>query len=726
MTFLNPLVLLGLAAASIPLILHLLNLRKPRTIEFSTLAFLKELQQTSIRRLKLRQILLLILRTALIVFIVLAFARPALRGSILGTIGTHAHTSVVLLLDDTFSMSASDERGNLFRQAKEKTSQLLNLLKEGDEVGLLRLSELTNRDAARMTHDFALVKSAVDESQVTTASALLDEGLGLAAKTLSTSRNANKEMYVLSDMQRSLLSGRLSVSDRSSNRLFTPETKFFLIQSGTREIDNAAVDSVSIVSRIFEVGKPVTLTARIYNYGKGPLHNYVVSAYLDGQRVAQRNVDAAPWGSALTDVTIIPKKSGFLSGYIAIEEDAVEHDNKRWFSMYIPEKINVVFVSPSPDDVRYLSLPLTARSSEEQSTLFSSRQITPQQFSLLDLGQADVLVLSNVPSFSSHDAQRIKTFVERGGGLIVFPGDGIDEMSYNTTFLPALNLSPFEGKTDLSKNPADAGLIFQNIDTDHPIFQEMFEVTGKNKQQQIESPRVVKAMKRQAGKQGRTIISLSDQTPFLVEYQLGDGRVLMFSSAAVPPWSDLPFKGLFAPLIHRSALYAAVRSEQAFTALVGDAPTITLKRQAQLAARGGQLTLGSPDRSEEILQHQVQSTAAGSFITFSLPNLTEPGIYSIRSGRDTLTHVAVNVAPRESDMRRASTDEMEQFLTTFGIDPSRIVDVPADGKLDEIVLQSRYGVELWKFFVIAALAVALIEMAVARDSHKEVQQVRTE
>src|SRR5687768_4361997 len=103
MIFLNPFILVAMAAASIPLLLHLLNLRKLRTVEFSSLKFLKELQKTRIRRLKLKQILLLILRTSLVIFAVLAFARPALHGSA-GLPGSHASTTAVILIDDSFSM----------------------------------------------------------------------------------------------------------------------------------------------------------------------------------------------------------------------------------------------------------------------------------------------------------------------------------------------------------------------------------------------------------------------------------------------------------------------------------------------------------------------------------------------------------------------------------------------------------------------------------------------
>src|ERR1051325_3713155 len=165
MVFLNPLVLLGMAAAAIPLILHLLNLRKLRTIHFSTLTFLKELQQTRIRRLKLRQLLLLLIRTLLIVFLILAFARPALRGTMFGGFGSHANSTLVFILDDSFSMTASDEHGEFFKQAKDAAVRLAGLLKEGDEAFLIRLSDLPRASIDPATHDVAALKTLIQESQ---------------------------------------------------------------------------------------------------------------------------------------------------------------------------------------------------------------------------------------------------------------------------------------------------------------------------------------------------------------------------------------------------------------------------------------------------------------------------------------------------------------------------------------------------------------------------------
>ncbi len=166
MTFLNPAVLVALVAAAIPVLLHLLNLRKLRTVEFSTLAFLKQLEKSRMRRLKLRQILLLILRTLVIACLVLAFARPALRGTSVGGLSTHAKTTAVLILDDSFSMSASDEHGPLLNQAKAASQDALSFLKEGDDVLFQKFSEGAGSETPETTtHDISGVRSALSETQ---------------------------------------------------------------------------------------------------------------------------------------------------------------------------------------------------------------------------------------------------------------------------------------------------------------------------------------------------------------------------------------------------------------------------------------------------------------------------------------------------------------------------------------------------------------------------------
>jgi len=101
-TFLHPLALVGLAAAAIPAFLHLLERRVPPEAEFPPLRYLSEAERQSARRLKLRHLLLLILRTALIVLIVLAAARPLVPAQASGG-SLHEPTAVAVILDNSVS-----------------------------------------------------------------------------------------------------------------------------------------------------------------------------------------------------------------------------------------------------------------------------------------------------------------------------------------------------------------------------------------------------------------------------------------------------------------------------------------------------------------------------------------------------------------------------------------------------------------------------------------------
>jgi hypothetical protein len=249
MTFLNPIALFGLLAAAIPILLHLLNLRKLRTIEFSTLSFLKELQKTSIRRLKLRQLLLLILRTLLVLLIVLAFSRPTLRGSLIGNVGSHARTTAVFIVDDSYSMTVSDEQGELLKQAQQAARNAVRLFKEGDEVFLLPLSSLSGPGNASESsiRDFGLLRRDIEEIRQSARLRSIEEGLRVAARLLAGARNFNKEVYVFSDFQQGVLNSDPAAS-AMKEKLFPAEARFFFVPVGKRGLQNFGIESLTIRS----------------------------------------------------------------------------------------------------------------------------------------------------------------------------------------------------------------------------------------------------------------------------------------------------------------------------------------------------------------------------------------------------------------------------------------------------------------------------------------------
>jgi len=724
MTFLNPLVLFGLFAAAIPVILHLLNLRKLRIIEFSTLTFLKELQQSKIRRLKLRQILLLITRTLLIILIVLAFARPAIRGTILGRLGSHAHSTIVFILDDSFSMMGSDEHGELFKQAKNAAVKLIELLKEGDEAFLIKLSDIPQATIDPATHDFTALSTIINESQISSIRRPMEDALRLSAKLLQRSINANKEVYLISDMQQSLFMERNNQVEEKNLSLFDEKTNFFFVHIGAKEIANASIDSIEVTTTILEKDKPATLYTSVRNYSNVSLNNYVVSAYLDGIKVGQRNVSIEPWGSAVTELSIIPKHTGFLKGYIEIENDAIEIDNRRYFTLCIPAQINIAIVSASEIENKFILLALRSGKGEDNQLLFNIQQISAPKLALLNFQNVDVLVCSNVKSFTVNDANRIKSFIENGGGFVLFPGNDIQRENYSSTILSALNISSIENIVEISGEGVN--LVFQKVDIDHPLFATIFEKEASSKKQNthaIESPGISRMLKHQVSKHERTIISMSDGSPFLSEYNFGSGKILFFSVAPTLSWSDFPLKGVFAPLVYRSMIYVSPREENKASYLTGEDPIISLRRMTSQTA-DKQYKLITPNGLEELIQPitQMHHGEVNRSFSFALKNLAVSGFYEMKNATSPFFIFTANTNNLESDTRRAKQDGLEKWMAYWGISPSVVHFSKPGDALQATILQSRFGVELWKYCIGLALLMAILEMLIARDSRKSSQQ----
>ena len=711
MTFLNPFLLLGLAAAAIPIIIHLFNLRKLKTVEFSSLQFLKELQKTKMRRVKVRQILLLILRTLLIVLIVLAFARPALRGS-MGTIGSRAKSTMVILLDDSPSMSVRDERGAVFARATAAVGNLLNLVKEGDELYFIKLSDVRHKDVFPPA-SVSAVRDVLEKASPSMETAAFRDALGAVAKVLAGTKNFNQEVYLVTDAQAT----QFFTSARDSADLFDDRVKFFVVETG-REQDNAGVDSLDVATQIISMNKPVSMKATVRNFGRTPMNNSLMSVYVDGVRVVQQSLDIAAQSTGTADFFVTPKRRGILRGYVQIEDDALDADNRRFFAVNVPEDINVLMIGGKPQDTRLVSLALTLGGDSSLAGVFTTTQTTQAQFPSLDINKFDVLVFSGVREFTPTDADRIAQFVGAGGGAALFPDDESDIPNWNVTLFSKLGIPPCgppQGEQSVSGSSGTRGFLsFDRVDYDHPLFQGLFEqnVIGRRVSRSIESPRVFKAIKPQAGNKGHTIISLSDGSGFLTEYEHGAGHVLLFSVEANLGWSDFPVKGVFAPLLHRSTVYLAQENRRTSTNIVGDDITVALRLKN--AAEKNVYAFRSPGGVEErVIPHT--NTRSG-LSTFESSPASETGIYELRDGRDILHAAAVNVDAAESDLRHATNEELAEFWNRVGVKETRTDRLEASEKVEATVLESRLGVELWKYLLVLAIVVALVEMAVAREA----------
>ncbi len=702
MFFLNPAVLFGLLAASIPVLIHLLNLRKLKRIDFSTLAFLKELQKNKIRKIKLKQWLLLALRVLIIIFLVIAFARPALKGVAIGGTTSAAKTTAVFILDNTFSMSVVDNKGSYFNQAKETIKELIKQLQEGDDAALIKIAG-SDPEETNSTNNLIDFSRRVDETEISYASGFLHDAVIKASKILSFSRNFNKEIYILSDFQSGRLAREGSLSDLSE--LLNEKIKIYGLNYSGKEVFNLGIDELKINTQIFEKDKPISFDITIENHSKQPAEDAVISIFADGERSAQQSVDISAGGSAAVTLEALIKNTGFVNVYAELQDDEIIHDNRRFASLLIPPEIPVVIFADNAEDASFVSLALTV--SEKENPLRITRKST-NQISSTDLDQYKAAVLIGTQNING--LEKFKSFLNEGGGLFIMPGNNSEEERYSSN-LSELGLPAVKG-TAGEKNRQVNLSVFEKIEYEHPVLQNIFADEEKSRKgsevKRIESPQIFYHFKISTEGKGRNIISLNDGTSFISEYKYGKGKIFLMNTAPVLEWSTFPIKSIFVPLINKSIYYLAFINERGGDYLAGETVNINLGSRFL-----PQVKIQRPDNAQEFFKVDNGREA----VSYRQTNLA--GFYKIYSGEKLYEVFHVNTDPSESSPEYLSSSEFQEYLRRIKF-KGTFIEINKNENPREVVLQARFGSELWKYALMIALIFALIEMAVARSTRKEI------
>jgi hypothetical protein len=719
MTFLNPFALIALAAASFPLLFHLFAQRKARRIEFSSIRFLKQLEKSSMRKVKLRQILLLILRTLLIICLALAFSRPALRGSVAGFFGSsHANTTAIVLFDNSASMARRTASGSLFKQAQDAALRVSEALEDGDEVLLIPIASLERGKQYRRLHDPQEIRKAITELSISDAPAQLNDALRIASGELARSANVNKELYLISDNQASNLSS-LKSGD-SSLKLFDEKTTFFSLPiAGGPLTRNLSIDSLLPITTVFESGRPIEFSAFIRNTGESSVENAVVSLFYNDERVAQRSIASiSPTKGESVTLSALPKNAGIMNVRAEVEEDGLPFDNKRYVSLDLPSTSKVAIFTNSPGDADYLKLSLEQTLSENGTMPYSIElhrleelRMLPSLRSRLDA----VFVEIGAGVIDPTDSRALHDYIASGKSAAIFPLAGITPQQFNASasVIGLPQLLSLEGS--LSGGATYASIA--NFDLAHPFFRGMFDDKSNPNTRGIESPKIYQYYKFAAS--GEPLIKLSTGVSLLSDSKIGKGTALLFSIPPTFSFSDLPRKQIFLPLMRRSAAYlSSSGAGEEFAAakfFAGQAADVQLPIGIGVQP-GERLLIKGPNAMAERLE--VKGAANGT-LHIELEQTPYAGIYTIYKDAESqaaISAVAINPPTIESNLQSASASDIQTVLKSTGIASSSYHSIDPDRKdISELVRQSRFGTELWQLFLAIAVACAVAEMLVARE-----------
>ncbi len=703
MTFLNPLVLFGLIAASIPIIIHLLNLRRLKVIEFSSLQFLKEMQKNKMRKVRIRQILLLILRTLAIIFLVLSFSRPTIRNINLAGLGAEVKNTIILVIDDTPSMSVEDKKGTYISQAKKLAEKILALSEEGDEIYLLKFSDLNlfREDFEQASKNLALRE--IENIEVKDVSRTFLDVFISISKILDKTKNLSKEVYILTDFQKSNLPEDLSVLPKL-DKSFDANTRVYIFKIGEKETFNISVDSLQVLTRIFEINKPVNLNASLTNHSSENGVNISSNLFYNDKKVAQKGIDIKSNSSGNFSFTGQIKDYGFVSGKLEIEDDDFLKDNFRYFNFFVPEKIKVLMVSENQNDLLFINLVLSQTIDENSEPVFSITQTSTQFFNSYKPENYDILVVSSPEKI--FNLTPFKNYILNGGKALIIPGANSSVIAFSKA-IENLGLNSMIGVTG-SKDSKSSFTRFKEIDFNHPIFSGIF---SDKTQRKIESPKIFMSFNYKPTLNGKDIINLENNYSFLAEEKIGNGVVLLLTSAIDLSWNELPLKPIFVPMINRTALYANANGNN-LSFIAGE--EIQFKPFKRIT---GQLKVQSPDGKEI-----VYSTENFTKDYIRLGQFENAGNYKIFEDDKIVAIISVNVDARESNLSKLEENKMKKFAEiSFPASRMRILDVEKNPV--EFISQERYGTELWKLFLILTIICLVFEMIIARSSKKDLKSI---
>jgi Aerotolerance regulator N-terminal/von Willebrand factor type A domain len=687
-SFLNPGFLWALPLASIPILIHLLSRRRLPEVTFPTTQFLRQLEPREIRRLRLRELLLLLLRTLAVAFLVVAFARPSFtpRHAV-----THAAAAVAVLIDDSESMGALDEQAKTrIEGAKERARAIVNASRPGDELTLIP-STGPRVEGVEHTSDRIRLTRGLTRIEATALPANMPSALEAARRALERSHLRDRELYLVSDFQRQNFDPKarseIARAVREGIRVYlTP-----LVES---RVPNHAVLEVDPVVRPGPEARGLELRSQVANLADGPSERLALrvrrgDALVGGGELSLK-ADETRWVAMPLDW---PKAAeGDRSGPVIVEadEDALPRDDVHYVVLGAPGRIRVLRIAEGREGApppRFTSLALDP--GHDGRSGFVVEDGTPASLLALSRSRADVVLLEDVATLSSDAEARLRSFLRDGGGLVVALGPHADPAYYGSKLFPGLIDLGVEGPEQVSSGGSFA--IRARL-PGHDIL-EGFTVAVGGPLTQSTLTGIVRS--RPLSPRAEIVVQTSGGLP-LVAAAPG---VAVFLSSLSDDWGDLPYSGAFVPLVRGLVSYAArSRTASLGPIRVGETPVARLSAPpaAAVLVRGPR-GYGS--------QASIRAEGTG-YVALADAPAVEPGFYEFESAGRSVATVAVNLDPVESDLASIPLDSLKVSSPRDG----RVIVLSSLNALSTYLRDTRRGRELWMTFLLLACAALIGEL----------------
>ena len=684
MSFFNPFFLYLLPLAVIPLIIHLIGRQRYYRHDFSTLRFLKQLESDLIRKLKIRQILLLVLRTLIILLLVLIFARPYRNTRSPGIVIGKGET-LYLVLDNSLSMQAMERGENQLERVKSGLIAAAREIEYPVNVKRILTTCPTRIIDDGLISNYLEFTALLENIRISNRSGNINSALRAILSDPDLSGELNPSIWIASDFQISDI--RVEANFKEHFRKINGRLICFPVEPVA---ENVSIASVAVAGQLFQPNRIIRARARIRNWNPD-MRETPVSLYLDDQKLGQALLNVPGSGESFVDFEFLPSAPGLQQVWIQLSDDRLPMDNRRFFSLNIADQINVLIVTRKPEDGRAINRALNA----QKSWNILTRMIAADQLATESLGEYSLLIFSNVDELSAAGRTRLDRYLDLNRSLLIFPGEECKIERFNALWADKYG---FPRWRNIRRAESGQFLELGDFDKNHPVFNGLL----RNKERIEYSPEFYRIPGFSLGRNQHVLGSYDDGTPLLIETPLEKGGGILMASSPVAGWSNLQLTGYFPAVVNRLVIYLSQRNTVQPELFCGDTlflSPVRLNVQSDLSVQapdGRRIKIAVGDRDP---------------IVFDDTDL--PGFYGVYSEGRRIREYAVNIPESETRPGFMSDADFEALIRDF---PAKL-DVFKIGQESKLQQMERSR-ELSNWLIILLLLTALLETYIGRNNRE--------
>lgn len=672
MSFVYPNFLWAYFLIAIPIIIHLFNFRRYKTVYFSRVSFLKEVTEDSKSGTKLKHLLILFSRILAILCLVTAFAQPFIANEE----GENTENVTSIYIDNSYSLQAEGKDGDLLNEVKNKAIELVKSLDQNEKINLLTADLLSKHQRFYSKSEIIDMIKEVDFSPKSTPlysviNTQVDLLNGLEEKV-------NKRIFLFSDFQE-------STSDLDA--WSRPEIASYFYQATAEQKGNVFIDSVWFETPVHKVNTPIDLHFRIQNMSNEEQMDLPITLSIDGNNPGPKRVDVPANSFVDESITFTDKSAGIKSGELKISTNQLFFDDNFFFTYEIKEEVKILLITESNDQSANLTQ-LYNVSDYYNCSIKSINNVSTEDFK----GQ-ECVVFQNVNDIPSGIADLAQNILKEGGTVTLIPGEKKTYDSWGN-FLSKNGLPSLGDLKNINSQ-------IDNFNYVDPLYNGVFE----SDPEKFKNPNLVTAFDVIVNSNHNfiSLFSISNSDPFLFYSKIQNGRIVCMSSPLKSEFTDFQNHALFAATFLRIAETATY--DKPLYGMCGELPNYPLNIEVD-----DKSPIHIINKQFEVdAIPQVINSENSRYVSFSHleDEITKSGVYDLTDNAEFNQKLGVNYNRIESVTQCFETEEVQMLFQNAGWENAEALELSEGGDIEINSLKAR---EYWRILLILSLIFIAIEI----------------